>query len=673
MQLPEAEYISNISKEYRLRNATEHSYRPYLKKMIEMMQIPKKIVAVNEPKHLRCGSPDFVVLKDDDTSAIGYIETKDLGRNLDDKKYQEQFDRYRTSLNNLIITNYLDFFLYEDGELVDFVKIGEKRSNDVVILKTSIDKFKNILGKFIGYRGHVIDKSSKLAQIMASKTKMLAKAIYSTFFIENSSGNGELQMQFDVFRKVLMHDITISDFSDIYAQTITYGMFVGRMYDRTPEKFSRQEACELIPKSHPFLRRLFDYIAGNNVDERIRWMVDDIADMFAHVNSESVLANSTINNPHNDPIFDFYQPFLANYDNKLRYTRGVWYTPQPAVDFIVRTVDHILCSDFGLKNGLADTSKIKIKTNEGSARAYEKEMHRVQILDPAVGTGTFLASVINLIYDKYQSDNSGAWSSYVDNHLLPRLNGFEVLMAPYTVAHLKLDMVLKRTGYSSKSGDRLRIYLTNSLEEPPDDAGTLFAAWLSNEAREASFIKKDTPVMVILGNPPYSVNSSNRGKQIIDLLDDYKKDLNEKNIQPLSDDYIKFIRFGQYQIEKSSEGILAYICNNGFLDGVIHRQMRKTLLEVFDKIYILNLHGNSRKKETCADGSKDENVFDIMQGVSINIFVKTGKKTGKNKKHADVFHHDLYGTREKKYNFLSDAAVCIDDFSKLAPVAPYYF
>ncbi|MDQ6967080.1 MAG: type ISP restriction/modification enzyme, partial [Mariprofundaceae bacterium] len=264
----------------------------------------------------------------------------------------------------------------------------------------------------------------------------------------------------------------------------------------------------------------------------------------------------------------------------------------------------------------------------------------------------------------------GAWSGYVDEHLIPRLNGFELLMASYAMAHLKLDLLLRETGFKATKEQRLNIYLTNSLEEHHPDTGTLFSSWLSSEANEANHIKRDTPVMVVMGNPPYSVSSSNKSQWIQELLADYKKDLNEKNIQPLSDDYIKFIRYGQHFIEKNGEGILAYISNNSFIDGVIHRQMRKYLLESFDKIYILDLHGNSKKKETTPDGSKDENVFDIMQGVSINIFVKHKKKSSNL---ADVYHLDLYGKRNEKYQALQESSLASFDWNKLDSRAPGYF
>ena len=409
-------------------------------------------------------------------------------------------------------------------------------------------------------------------------------------------------------------------------------MFAARLNDDTIDTFSRQEAAELIPKSNPFLRKLFGYVAGPDIDERIKPTVENLAEVFRHTNVEELLKNFGNSTQTNDPIIHFYETFLAEYDPKLRKSRGVWYTPEPVVSFIVRAVDDILKTEFGLTQGLADTTKTKIKVDV-QGKTIEQEVHKVQILDPATGTGTFLAEVVKFIYNTNFKQMQGMWSSYVDEHLIPRLNGFELLMASYAMAHLKLSMLLAETGYKNspqKGGvsagrggtdQRLNVYLTNSLEEHHKDTGTIFSSWLSQESNEANRIKRDVPVMCVIGNPPYSVSSSNKGEWIQNLIKDYKKDLNEKKLN-LDDDYIKFIRYGQHYIEKNGEGILAYISNNSFIDGITHRQMRKNLLETFDKIYILDLHGNSKKKETAPDGGKDENVFDIMQGVSINIFVK---------------------------------------------------
>jgi predicted helicase len=443
------------------------------------------------------------------------------------------------------------------------------------------------------------------------------------------------------------------------------------------DTFSRQEAAELIPKSNPFLRKLFQYIAGYDLDDRIKWVVDDLVQIFLACDVEKMLKNYGQSTKMEDPIIHFYEDFLSEYDPKLRRARGVWYTPQPIVSFIVRAVDDILKDEFNLPQGLADTSKTKINVNtqtsdKRSATGYkqtQREVHKVQVLDPATGTGTFLAEVVKHIHKKFEGQQ-GIWGNYVEKHLLPRLSGFELLMASYAMAHLKLDLLLKETGFQSQSNQRLRVYLTNSLEEHHKDTGTLFANWLSSEANEANHVKRDTPVMCVIGNPPYAVSSTNKNDWIQDLISDYKKNLNERKIN-LDDDYIKFIRYGQHYIEKNGSGVLAYISNNSFIDGITHRQMRKHLLETFDKIYILDLHGNAKKKEVCSDGSPDQNVFDIMQGVSINIFVKTDSK--KKTELGEVYHFDLQGKRNHKYETLNSSNISEIKWSKLAFKKPYYF
>ena len=379
-----------------------------------------------------------------------------------------------------------------------------------------------------------------------------------------------------------------------------------------------------------------------------------------------------------NPIIHFYETFLAEYDPDIRKSRGVWYTPTPVVNFIIRAVDDILITEFDLEMGLADSSKIKVPINTQTRdrrsstgfKQIEKEVHKVQILDPATGTGAFLAETVKHINKKFEGQE-GIWSSYIENELIPRLNGFELLMASYAMAHLQLHLLFAGTGYSGANNQRTKIYLTNSLEEHHPDTGTLFANWLSSEANEANHIKRDMPVMCVIGNPPYAVSSSNKGEWIEKLTSDYKKDLNERNIQPLSDDYIKFIRYGQYHIEKNGEGVLAYISNNSFIDGIIHRNMRRSLLQTFDSVYILDLHGNSRKKEVCPDGSNDQNVFDIMQGVSINLFIKKGNK--KANQLGRVYHSDLYGKREAKYSFLEKSSISSIEWKEIKAEKPYYF
>ena len=663
------QYLDNLNQRYLLGNATEHTFRGDLQQLLETL-LPE-IRATNEPKRQSCGAPDYILTKKE--IPVGFIEAKDIGdKDLEGAKKtgnKEQFDRYKASLNNLIFTDYLDFHLYRDGIFITKIAIGKVENGKIIPLVENFAAFTNLIKNLSTHVGQTIKNSKKLAEMMAGKARLLSDVIEKALNSdENNNENSTLKEQMNAFKEILIHDITPKGFADVYAQTIAYGMFAARLHDASLPTFSRQEAAELIPKSNPFLRKLFGYIAGPDLDDRIKWIVDGLVEIFLACNVEEILKNYGKSTKMEDPIIHFYETFLSEYDPKLRKARGVWYTPQPVVNFIVRAVDDILKTEFNLPQGLADTSKTKIKVDV-LGKKVEKEVHQVQILDPATGTGTFLAEVVKHIHKKFEGQE-GIWSNYVETHLLPRLNGFELLMASYAMAHLKMDLLLKETGFKPTSNERLRVYLTNSLEESHPDTGTLFASWLSSEANEANHIKRDSPVMCVIGNPPYSVSSTNKGPWIQNLISDYKKDLNERKIN-LDDDYIKFIRYGQHFIDKNGSGILAYISNNSFIDGITHRQMRKNLLESFDKIYILDLHGNAKKKEVCKDGSPDQNVFDIMQGVSINIFVKTGKK--KKTELGEVFHFDLQGRRGFKYEFLNTANLKSLKWTKLEYSLPNYF
>ncbi len=661
------QYIEILKNRFKSGISSEHSYRGDLETLIRNLVTSVEIT--NEPSKVTdCGNPDYVITKG--KIPVGYIEAKDIGKDLNSQQYQEQFIRYKKALDNLIITDYIWFQFFQHGELVHEIKIAEIEQNTIKGLPENFAKFEDLIKDFCTFIGQTIKSAKKLAGMMAGKARLLQDILeHAITSDEESKENTSLKDQFDTFKKILIHDLQPKEFADIYSQTLAYGMFAARLHDPSLDDFSRQEAAELIPKTNPFLRKLFQSVAGFDIDERIKPTVNNLADVFRATNVEAMLQNFGKTTQTEDPIIHFYETFLAEYDPKLRKARGVWYTPQPVVNFIVRAVNDILKTEFDLPQGLADTSKIKIKV-EAQGKKIEHEVHKVQILDPASGTGTFLAEVVRQIYTKFQGQQ-GVWSNYVETHLIPRLNGFELLMASYTMAHLKLDLLLAETGFKPTFDQRFRVYLTNSLEEFHPDTGTIFANWLSTEANEANQIKRDTPVMCIIGNPPYSVSSSNKSKWIEKLMVDYKKGLNEKNIQPLSDDYIKFIRFGQYYVEKNNSGILAYISNNSFTDGIIHRQMRKELLECFDCIYILDLHGNSKKKETCADGSPDQNVFDIMQGVSINILVRNPNHD--KKRFTNVYHYDIYGQRQEKYDFLSTNSVKNILWNKVQPEAPNYF
>jgi len=678
------EYFEKIKTLYNSGRATEHSYRGALAELIE--SIVSDIVVTNEPHRIECGAPDYIITKKN--IPVGYIEAKDIPVPLDKTEKSEQLIRYLSSLPNLILTDYIEFRLFREGEKVTTVNIARNIEGDLIANQAEWNDFENLIKDFCTHVSQTIRSASKLAKMMAGKARMLSQVIENALTSdEKNEADSSLKDQMTAFKNILIHDIKPKEFADIYAQTIAYGMFAARLHDHTLENFSRQEAAELIPKTNPFLRRLFGYIAGPDIDDRIIWIVDDLADIFRATDVAALLKNFGKTTQKSDPIIHFYETFLSEYDPKLRKSRGVWYTPEPVVNFIVRAVDVILKKEFGIKDGLADTSKTKVKINipthdksyqqvrEKDADEIEQEVHKVQILDPAAGTGTFLAEIVKHIYKKFEGQQ-GIWSQYVENQLIPRLNGFEILMASYAMAHLKLDLLLTETGYKPKKDQRFRIYLTNSLEEHHPDTGTLFASWLSSEANEANHIKRDTPVMCVIGNPPYSGESSNKGDWIMSLMEDYKKEpggkekLKERNPKWINGDENKFIRYGQHFIEKNGSGILAFINPHSFLDNPTFRGMRWHLLKTFDKIYTIDLHGNSTKKETAPDGSADANVFDIMQGVSINIFVKTGKK--KSNELGKVFHYDLYGKREYKYDFLSENSIKNVQYKELENVAPNY-
>jgi len=693
-----AAYLVDIDKEFKTGVAKEHSYRPALKKLFESISTSKPITAINEPKRDTFGAPDFMIKSGD--AVIGFAEAKDIGVNRLDNLFDreiEQKERYLGGLPNLIYTDYLEFRFYQEGKETARIRIADFDGKTITPLPEKYQTLIDLIKDFYTVKTATIKSPLKLAELMAGKARLIADVIKGA--LAEQSENKSLYEQLESFRKILIRTMTEQEFADIYAQTVAYGMFVARLHDKTMHDFTRQEAATLIPKTVPFLRKMFDYIAGNDIDERIVWSVDSLASIFSYTDVADILKDFGRKTKTSDPIIHFYETFLSKYDKKLRKIRGVYYTPQPVVNYIVRAMDEILKTDFELSDGLADKSKIvKDVFLQGHSKTEKKEYHRVQLLDPATGTGTFLATAVNYIHDKFKN-NAGIWPNYVENDLLPRMHGFEIMMSSYTMAHLKLDLVLRETGYIQddarindkifrqedlfdthlatigrnstilNSNNRVGVYLTNSLEEADPDTQTLWAAqWLSDEAKEANNIKQNVPVMCVLGNPPYSVSSANMNDFARQLIEKYKIGLNEKKLN-LDDDYIKFIALGQHYIEKNGSGILAYISNNSFLDGVTHRQMRRSLMEAFDKIYIVNLHGNSLVGEEVPDGNKDENVFDIQQGVSINIFIKTSKS----KKLADVFYRDLYGKRDIKYDFLNEHSLQNSEFKALKPVEPYYF
>lgn len=683
MQLVQ-DFASKVLAIHKTGAATEHSYRPALEVLLN--GLAEEVTAINEPKRVACGAPDFILQRG--AIAIGHLEAKDLNIDLsklsDSNKAQQA--RYLKALPNLIYTNCLDWQFFRNGALIASVSIG-KLQDTIQLDGSQFEALENLLRDFIAQRPQTITSPRVLAEMMAGKA-VLIKDVLRQALEADAEQQTPLAGQYQAFSEHLIHDITTEDFADLYAETIAYGMFAARLHDTTTDNFSRQEALDLLPKSNPFLRSLFGYIAGPDLDERIRWIIDDLADVFQAANVHKLMQGFGKLTGQSDPFLHFYETFLAAYNPTKRKARGVWYTPEAVVNFIVRAVDEVLQTEFGLADGLADTSKITIDWDTGQADkkgkpiVTRKEVHRVQILDPATGTGTFLAEVIKQIAPKIKDVAEGMWSGYIERDLIPRLHGFELLMASYAMCHMKLDMILTELGYKpSSTPPRLGVYLTNSLEEGERDVRDLFMAqWLTREAREASTIKRQTPIMCVLGNPPYAGESSNKGDWIMGLMEAYKKEpggqqkLQERNPKWINDDYVKFICLAEHLIEKNGEGVLGFITNHGWLDNPTFRGMRWHLLNTFDKLYVLDLHGNSKKKEVGPDGSADKNVFDIQQGVSILVGVKkkSNAKDMPPKPLAQVMHAELWGDRAGKYVTLEASGLTGSLWQPLHPPAPQY-
>ncbi|SOB58963.1 conserved protein of unknown function [Pseudodesulfovibrio profundus] len=675
-----SEYIEGLSKKYNSGISREHAYRSDLEKLIANLA---DVTVINEPANVTdCGNPDYVLIKN--KTPVGYIEAKDIGKNLNSNQYKEQFDRYKKALDNLIITDYITFQFYRQGFLTSEIEIAHIVEGRIVPKKDNFEEFKSLIRDFSAFVGQTISSPKTLAKLMAGKARLFEHILDNALSSDDESqDNTELKQQYAAFKEVLLHSLTPKEFADIYAQTLAYGLFAARLNDKTLDDFSRFEAADLIPKTNPFLRKLFQYIATYDIDSRIERPLDNLADVFRATDIDALLKKFGTKRNRKDPIIHFYETFLSEYSPNLRKARGVWYTPEAVVDFIVRATDDILKSDFGLKGGISDTAKTEIKVKDNRQKKYvTKEVHKVQVLDPAAGTGTFLAQVVKHIFDNQFVNMKGAWSQYVEQDLIPRVNGFEILMASYAMAHLKLDLLLRETGYKPINEQRFKVYLTNTLEEYQPYAGSLLAlaGWLSHESQEADGIKRDCPVMCILGNPPYKGESENKGSNyewIERLMLDYKKEpgsrsrLKEKNSKWINDDHVKFIRYSQSLVQKNGEGILAFINPHGFLDNPTFRGMRWSLLKSFEKIYIIDLHGNSNKKEKAPDGSPDKNIFDIKQGVSINIFVRS--KSKKANTLAQVHHVDVYGDRKKKYDFLWKNSLKDISFSSIKNVGPEYY
>lgn len=673
---------------------TERSYYPILKEFLidfakEHANITQAVNVVSEASskvhESKVGFPDLTVqVKSYDYQTIGWVEVKLPKDNLNDNKFHEQFSRYTDSLENVLFTNLREWTLYQWDDKGKPKKV-EELIFDATNFNVESKALINLLDKFFNGKTLEIKTPKQLALSLARKTRLLSKQVQEN--LEEAMANNEKENNLiklkNAFSETLIKDIEPHQFANMAAETMAYSFFLAALehYKRgNDDRLTLTTAIDYLPDSVPVLQHLYELIGKSAKNhESIKYAVEALIEQFSKADMGKIYGALSKHRVGQDPIINFYEPFLAEYDPQEREARGVYYTPKPVVDYIVKSVDRILKDKFGKVAGIEDRD--------------------VYLLDPATGTGTFLMSAIEMIAKRQKRQFGSLGDEIVkkefcrvtQNHILKHFFGFELMIAPYAIAHLKLTMLLEEFGFDfdmtkdndDKEDDRLKIYLANTLDEPLkfeeknqfqiDFDEFTFFQHVSRESKDASIIKSDKPIMVIIGNPPYSnFGQMNHNEWIDGLLKDYKKDLKETKIN-LDDDYIKFIRFAQWKIERTGEGVMAMITNNSFIEGVTHRQMRKVLMEIFDEIYIYNLHGGIRTETKSPDGEKDENVFDIMTGVSINIFIKKGK-LNKGAENCKVFCQDLWGSRRFKLEeVLNNNSIETTTWKALKPRYPYWF
>ncbi|ENH4335541.1 DNA methyltransferase [Campylobacter jejuni] len=672
-------------------NDKEHTHRTALQNLLQAIKDNQdkqnKISIKQEPNNDKegRGAPDFLITKDFLT--LGYIENKRVNANLDNIITSDQNLKYTKLSPNIILTDYLRFILLSLNDKNEIIICKEVKicSLDEIksivknqsLLDTKTQELNELFSIFFSKIPNPINSALDFANHLSLRTRILKDELLL------SSKNETLLSLFNTFKETLYKELSYEEFCDSFAQTLTYSLFLAKLNNDTAKEIDLNNAKKFIPKSFPLIRSMSGFLDDSFENlENIKWLLEEIINIINHIDitsiikelnktSEKDLFNRSILSTHKDPYLHFYETFLASYDPKLREVRGVYYTPAPVVIFIINAIDEALKQDFNHKKGLSE--------------ALDKN---ITLLDFATGTGTFLLEAFRKALEPISKNSV----NYNPKALIDKFCGFEFLIAPYTIAHLKISQSFKEEFNSPLNDDEsLKIALTNtlyfkSISKEQNDQNTLFTLIdLTKEFKKAQKIKEEQ-ILIITGNPPYSGASSNKGLYEDEIkisygLEPSKANLNneqkkwissyfkekskqntstfkaiyekhklenEKNPKVMLDDYVKFIRFAQSKIDSQESGIFAFISNNSFLDNPTFRGMRYSLMQSFDKIYILNLHGDTRKKEKAPDGSKDDNVFDIMQGVSINIFIKQNSKA----KNTNIYYHDLYGKRKDKYEFL---------------------
>lgn len=651
-------------QEYKVAHITEHTHRNILQRLLESLA-GANLKVIHEPKREgKFGSPDFKIVYTE--SIIGYIENKKIEENLNKTLKSEQIKKYQALSDNILLTNYIEWIWIKDGnvqqrEVLCFLTDVEDKRKKLDSKKA--EAVEKLIKAFYSQAPKKIGDAKKLAEALAVRAKLLKDFLHDELLRqEKEHTEGRLYQLYETFRQYVFHELTIDEFADAFAQNLAYGLFLAKLNADT-QSVTLYNARKYIPASFELIRELVNFLDELDNDEyrQTKWIVEEVLTIMNNLDLKAMHESLSFTKkkknkdendiPIKDPYVYFYEDFLASYDKKLKRAKGVYYTPPPVVNFIVRSVNEILKNSFAIKDGFADRNK-------------------VTVLDFATGTGTFLVEVLQQIFGSLPKD-SGKKDLLISGHVLKNIFGFEYLIAPYTIAHLKLSQFLKDNGYELKAKERLQIFLTNTLAPINLQQKIPLLPALTEESKHAQEVK-DKPILVITGNPPYSIKSKNNDPWIVSLVDAYKYVDGKRSKERQNwyrDDYIKFIRFAQDKMDKVEDGIVGVITNQSFLNNVTMPGMRQSLLNSFDQIYILNLNGSVKQEGKLPDGiGKDENVFDIEQGVAISFFIK---RKGLDKK---VFYTDFWGTRKQKYTDCLQKSISSIQWKELTPKTPdYYF
>jgi len=649
-------YLKEIEK-LKSDIANEHTYRTPLENALNSLKVklyPRSAITIQQETSINISDdsdlkkvfPDFTVVNEDER-LIGFIECKDIDFDLHKaiegkgnfKIYKEQLLKYLDIHNNLIYTNYIDFIhlvLEENQGQTKTIKI----KNEVCLNKGADAErlFENIFEDFLGATIKEIDIKDYFLKLLARRTKILRDFINGELINNNSYLKNDIK---GLFENTIFNDLSDKDFADAFSQIISFSLLFYRLSER---KNVDKDSFRNMPEYIPIFREFLSKIDIENFNSHILYSIDSIINAVNAYNKNMFYSQFSTSTEKEDPFIYAYEYFLKEFDSKTRNARGVFYTPIEAVRYIIKSIDEILKDKLNISDGI-----------------YGEEVH---ILDFAAGTGTFMLGAIEKAFENAKQNGiAGVWENIVSDFILKRLYGFEFLIVPYVLAHFRIHEYLKDLNYDYKKKDRLQLYLTNTLDNSAGGQVKMFPQ-MQAESDNAYKIKNEEPILVIMGNPPYNNKSEeiNRKEWIENLLKDYKENLNEKKIN-LDDDYIKFIRFAHWKMENAEKGIIGIIVNNSFISGVTHREMRRKLMQTFDEIYILDLHGNVNKGEKCPDGSMDFNIFNIKEvGVCIALFVKTGLKNNKNK---GIYFNEVFGTQDYKKNYLIDKSITDEKWVEL--------